>query len=130
MRFESAFRRRRRLIGLAPLIDVVFILLLFFMLTTNFTRWRELPFELPAAASELSPDSVRSLELRADGLLRHGGRAFAGGQREALRAFVAEAPNDIYLIDAAGVPTQALVDWLDRLQFAGAKRLSLANAPP
>ena len=55
MRFESAFRRRRRLIGLAPLIDVVFILLLFFMLTTNFTRWRELPFDLPAAASELSP---------------------------------------------------------------------------
>ena len=129
MRFESAFRRRRRMIGLAPLIDVVFILLLFFMLTTNFTRWREWPFDLRAEGAP-SADHVRMLELRADGLLRHGERAFAGDQREALRTFVAEAPNDSYLIDAADVRTQALVDWLDRLEQAGAKHLSLAGSMP
>lgn len=130
MRLDSAFRRRRRRIGIAPLIDVVFILLLFFMLTTNFTRWRQWPMTVHAEATAARADDVRILRLRADGLLRHGGRAFAGEHREALRAFVREAPTDRYVIDAAGVSTQALVDWLDRLKQAGAGHLSLAESAP
>lgn len=38
-------------IGLAPLIDVVFILLLFFVVTTTFTRETQLKVDLPEAAS-------------------------------------------------------------------------------
>ena len=48
------FRRRQRdnvEIGLAPLIDVVFILLLFFVVTTTFTRETRLKVDLPEAAS-------------------------------------------------------------------------------
>lgn len=123
-------RRRRRAISLAPLIDVVFILLLFFILTTNFTRWRELPVALPAQAEALDLPEVRVLQLAADGVLRHEQRAFAADDATALRAFVAEAPDAAYVIDATGVRTQRLVDWLDRLQAAGATRLSLHDAPP
>lgn len=130
MRLDSAFRRRRRRIGIAPLIDVVFILLLFFMLTTNFTRWRQWPMTVHAEATAARADDVRVLRLRADGLLRHGGRVFAAEHQEALQAFVREAPGDLYVIDAAGVSTQALVDWLDRLKQAGAGRLSLAESVP
>ena len=130
MRLDSAFRRRRRRIGIAPLIDVVFILLLFFMLTTNFTHWRQWPLAVHAEASAAHADEARALRLRGDGLLRHGERAFAGEHQEALRAFVREAPTDLYVIDAAGVSTQTLVDWLDRLKQAGAKRLSLAESAP
>ena len=52
------FRRRRREnvdIGLAPLIDVVFILLLFFVVTPTFTRETQLRVELPEAASGTPP---------------------------------------------------------------------------
>ena len=130
MRLDAAFRRRRRRIGIAPLIDVVFILLLFFMLTTNFTHWRQWPLAVHAEAAAAHPDDdARALRLRADGILRHGERAFAG-DGDALRAFVQEAPTDLYVIDAAGVSTQTLVDWLDRLKQAGAKRLSLAESAP
>ncbi|MCZ6784089.1 MAG: biopolymer transporter ExbD, partial [Proteobacteria bacterium] len=37
MRFEST-RRARRGIGLTPLVDVVFLLLIFFMLASSFSR--------------------------------------------------------------------------------------------
>ena len=48
------FRRKAREsvdINLAPLIDVVFILLLFFVVTTTFTRETQLRVELPEAVS-------------------------------------------------------------------------------
>ena len=123
-------RRRRRAIGLAPLIDVVFILLLFFILTTNFTRWREMPIAMPAQAEALDPPDVRVLGLAADGVLRYGERAFREHDAAALRVFVAEAPDAGYVIDATGVSTQTLVDWLDRLKAAGAARLSLHDEAP
>ena len=49
------FRRKPREnveINLASLIDVVFILLLFFVVTTTFTRETQLKVDLPEAASE------------------------------------------------------------------------------
>ena len=59
------FRRKPREnveIGLAPLIDVVFILLLFFVVTTTFTRETQLRVELPEASSGApAPDSEQKL---------------------------------------------------------------------
>lgn len=40
-------RRRVALLNVTPLIDVVFILLVFFMLTTNFARFRLIGVEAP-----------------------------------------------------------------------------------
>lgn len=49
----------RRRISLTPLIDVVFILLMFFMLTSSFVQWREI--DLPQASvsqqSQIANDS-------------------------------------------------------------------------
>ena len=70
-------RRRREIpsqtpenveIGLAPLIDVVFILLLFFVVTTTFTRETQLKVDLPEAASGTPPQDaeVRQLEVLID----------------------------------------------------------------
>jgi len=65
------FRRRRREnvdIGLAPLIDVVFILLLFFVVTTTFTRETQLRVDLPEAASGTPPEAteIKQLEVVID----------------------------------------------------------------
>lgn len=48
------FRRTRRAevdINLTPLIDVVFLLLIFFMVSTTFTRETQLQLDLPESAS-------------------------------------------------------------------------------
>ena len=53
------FRRKERdnvEIPLVSLIDVVFILLLFFVVTTTFTRETQLKVELPEAASGTPPE--------------------------------------------------------------------------
>jgi biopolymer transport protein ExbD len=49
MRIECT-PRRRTLISLTPLIDVVFILLVFFMLASNFSQLRAIGVTIPAEA--------------------------------------------------------------------------------
>ncbi len=59
--------RPRRVLDLAPLVDVVFLLLLFFLLASDFQRDRALPLEVAAAASAPPADAVTDVELRTDG---------------------------------------------------------------
>ncbi len=47
-------------INLAPLIDVVFILLLFFVVTTTFTRETQLKVDLPEAVSGTPPEVMKT----------------------------------------------------------------------
>lgn len=54
------FRRQRQEeanVNLTPLIDVVFLLLIFFMVSTTFTRETQLKLDLPEAASGEQVDS-------------------------------------------------------------------------
>ncbi|MEM9319592.1 MAG: biopolymer transporter ExbD [Pseudomonadota bacterium] len=48
--------RRRRVISVTSLIDVIFLLLLFFMLTSTFTRFAELPLSAATAGASLAAD--------------------------------------------------------------------------
>jgi biopolymer transport protein ExbD len=61
------FRRRRPRetidVNLVALIDVVFILLLFFIVTTTFTRETQLRVELPQAVTGASADDVGARQL-------------------------------------------------------------------
>jgi biopolymer transport protein ExbD len=60
------FPRRRRAdngINLTPLIDVVFLLLIFFMVTTTFTKETRLLIDLPEASGEVADSSPATLEL-------------------------------------------------------------------
>ncbi len=50
MQDRVLFRPKSRRISLTALIDVVFILLLFFMLTTSFQRWKQLELTVGSAA--------------------------------------------------------------------------------
>jgi biopolymer transport protein ExbD len=70
------FRRNRQRenvdINLASLIDVVFVLLLFFVVTTTFTRETQLRVELPEAASAEQPpvdqDKLVEVTISAEGV--------------------------------------------------------------
>ena len=67
MRFETAARRRRQL-SMTSLIDVIFLLLLFFMLTSTFSRFADV--ELGAGggagpvATDVSPAFVKLSDAR------------------------------------------------------------------
>lgn len=50
-------------VNLTPLIDIVFLLLIFFMVSTTFTRERELTVELPQAVGESSSEAPQYIEI-------------------------------------------------------------------
>jgi len=50
-------------VNLTPLIDVVFLLLIFFMVSTTFTKESHLEIELPEAAGEKSTTESKQIEI-------------------------------------------------------------------
>ena len=69
----SSARRRRTLIRLTPLIDVVFILIVFFMLASSFSDWRAIELTTPeGAATGVSMEGALLVEIRRDGLRLSG----------------------------------------------------------
>jgi biopolymer transport protein ExbD len=113
-------------VSLTPLIDVVFILLVFFMLASSFTDWRSLRLTAAEAGGAAEPGVVGAMlvEVRPGGL-RLAGRAVA---EEALVARLAARPQTRVLVrPAGGVEMQRVVDLLDRLAAAGVARLDLVG---
>ncbi len=72
--------RRRRLddvtVNLTPLIDVVFLLLIFFMVSTTFTRETQLSIDLPEAEGEVKEAQQDEIEI----LISEGGRYRVNGK--------------------------------------------------
>ena len=72
------FRRQHREdigVNLTPLIDVVFLLLIFFMVSTTFTKEARLTIQLPTADVAPSEAPEQSIEISVD---REGGYAING----------------------------------------------------
>jgi len=62
MQFEGS-RRSSHVPNLTPLIDIVFLLLIFFMLTSHFVREDSLNIQLPEAESGQQLDEKKSIEV-------------------------------------------------------------------
>lgn len=68
MQLDRPATPSRKLIGLTPLIDVVFILLLFFMLTSSFIQWQSLDLMVSTGeGSEVSDETPLMLGMTPDG---------------------------------------------------------------
>ena len=128
----SRARPRRTLVSLTPLIDVVFILLVFFMLASSFTNWRSIELDTPVHAGGGSArDKALVIEVRKDGLRLAG----VPITRERLAARVTERVRQqpelkVLIRLAQGVVLQEAIVVLDRLTAAGIKNLSLAGDSP
>ena len=125
------FRRRRKGVRLAPLIDVVFILLLFFMLTTGFVPWRQIPVSFPTPAADADVAELRVVQVVEGGILVVDGARYRTDDATALRALVREQPDAVYAVRAyPAMRTQTLVTVVDRLRQAGATQVSLVKTQP
>lgn len=120
----------RALISLTPLIDVVFILLVFFMLASNLTRWTTVDLETAAGRSAApSTEAAVVLSLRDDGTLEWGGAAIDPETLESRLAEVAatDAERRVVVRPDAGVPLQRVVTVLDGVGRAGLTRVTLVR---
>ena len=133
------FRRKPREnveINLASLIDVVFILLLFFVVTTTFTRETQLKVDLPEAASGTPPQDaeVRQLEVLIDvaGNYSLNGKALLKSDLNSLMAALSkESGGDNRLpmvISADGkTPHQAVITAMDAAGKLGFAQLRITT---
>lgn len=131
-------RHRRAIVALTPLIDVVFILLVFFMLAANLQR-PETRLLMPGGAG--TGDSVEdalAYQVTSRGLVPVEAAATAGSPRaetetaasiaakwEALPPAAEGQPPALTLKADEGVGLQALLDAIERLEAAGVDEIQL-----
>ena len=87
------FRRQRREevgINLTPLIDVVFLLLIFFMVSTTFTRETQLSIDLPEAEGKAVEVNDEQIEILIDeaGSYRINGKGLVDNRMRTLQAAI------------------------------------------
>ena len=118
---------RRRGISLTPLIDVVFILLVFFMLASSFLDWRHISLQTPAGPAGGSAMTGALLVQVGSDSVRLAGESL---DLDALVERVARQLQDdpdrrVLVAPGQGVSLQRAVTVLDRLAAAGATDISL-----
>ena len=129
-RFRQRPRRRAR-ISLTPLIDVVFILLVFFMLASSFLDERAIKVGAPAAAlGGSSLEGALLVELRRDGLRLARERVALPQLMARLGEHAARNPRQRVLIKPApGVSLQDAVTLLDQVSASGLSDVSFVRDP-
>ena len=130
-------RRKRELeLSMTPMIDVVFLLLIFFMVTTSFNRETELKVSLPEAnGSEVTEKKNIRLTIDANGLFFINNKQLVNQNSETLKAALRQAAGDSrkqqFVIHADGkTPHQAVVTALDVAGDLGFKRITFAAIQP
>lgn len=127
MEFERVTRRKMRALNLTPLIDILFILIIFFMLTTSFMKIESMELNLPgagAAKSAVKQEVVRVF-LSANGDVTLGSRKLSADDlSESLSRMIDTNPDiRVMLLTADGVTMQQLVSVMDRVYMIGGKSL-------
>jgi biopolymer transport protein ExbD len=122
---------------LTPLIDTMFLLVIFFMLSATFSRHAEISVELPeASARPEAEQGARTAEIVIDAR----GRYYMGGHRlpnstsaikSALEHAAGQGSRPPLIISAdADTPHHSVVTAMDAAQQAGFLRLSIATVQP
>lgn len=121
-------------VNLTPLIDVVFLLLIFFMVSTTFTRETQLEVDLPQADNSAEVSQQRPLEvvITAEGEYRVNGEGLVNSQARTLRMALTKASGENYsqplTISAdAQTPHQAVVTAMDVAGGLGFTKLSITT---
>ncbi|PFG09086.1 ExbD/TolR family protein [Marinobacter sp. LV10MA510-1] len=130
-------RQRSQQIGmdLTPLIDVVFLLLIFFMVSTTFTRESHLQVELPqASGNPAAPTEAEQIDvvISADGQYLLNDKPLVNNRRETLERGIRElvdADTSLpFIITAdARTPHEFVVRAMDAAGRLGYAKLSITT---
>ena len=133
------FQRRRApemSVDLTPLIDVVFLLLIFFMVTTTFVQEGRLSLELPEADTEAVTEPAEPVQVLVsqEGDYAVNGRPLADRGIDTVRAALRDASNDdatlpMVITSDGGAPLQAVVRVMDAAGQLGFERIRIATQP-
>lgn len=121
-------RRRRSVVGLTSLIDVIFLLLLFFMLSSTFSRYSQLDLGVAGAGTGGGERPKLLVSVAPEGLLRLNGRQTdLESMPAAIEDFVSKGVTTAVVVPKGDVTLQSLVAALESLKKTGLQSVSLAN---
>ena len=123
-------------INLTPLIDVVFLLLIFFMVSTSFKKETRVSIELPQANGEQMESPEESIEVA----ISKSGEIFVNGNGlvnrelntiiEAIKQSSTDNQTPVIISADAAAPYQAVITVMDAAGQAGFKNLTLPTLRP
>jgi biopolymer transport protein ExbD len=134
------FRRQHRdelAINLTPLIDVVFLLLIFFMVSTTFTRETQLTIDLPEAQGQPKETVEEQIEILVDesGSYRVNGEALVDNRMRTLQAAIykisaGDTTRPMTISADADAAHQYVVQAMDAAGQMGFVHLSITTRQP
>ena len=123
-------------INLTPLIDVVFLLLIFFMVSTTFDTTSQLKINLPEASQTQSPQTAQKILLMIDarGNFFVNSRELTNSKSATLKAALERSLTDgmipVVIQSDAASPVQSLVTAMDVVGQLGFPQVSIATTRP
>ena len=134
MNLRPGSSEKRVELNITPLIDVVFLLLIFFMVSTTFNRESELQINLPKASpgSVDLPEELVEIVIAKDGSYVIGGKALPDQHpmtvQQALSDAVGEHTERTVVLRAdAETPHQAVITAMDAARKLGISGLTFAT---
>ena len=136
MNLRPGYKEENVEVNLTPLIDVVFLLLIFFMVSTTFDRHARLKVSLPESSAKASQQQVEPLVLSIDARGNYflNERQLVNKQLDTLKQAIRKTVGEqditqvaIVLRADANTPHQAVVRAMDAASQLGMTRLSIAT---
>ncbi|MDX1268631.1 MAG: biopolymer transporter ExbD [Oceanisphaera sp.] len=133
--------RRQKLedvtVNLTPLIDVVFLLLIFFMVSTTFTKENRINLELPQAKGEPASAEQQTLEVIIDAQGRYSiaSKPLVSSSLDSLMVALktlsdGDTSHGIIITADAKAPHQSVITAMDAAGQVGFASLSLTTREP
>ncbi len=133
IRSSRRVRTGRSEVNMTPIIDMVFILLIFFIVTTSFVREAGVEVDRPSAeTAQTKAQASVILGLTEQGLVFAEGRSLdIRSVRAYMERFLSENPEGsaVIVADKSSL-TGILVQVLDQCRLAGVKNISVAARKP
>lgn len=123
-------------INLTPLIDVVFLLLIFFMVSTSFKKESKISLDLPEASGDALEAQENALEINVNqaGDVYVNGLGITNRQiqtiKDAIKTASADPTVSVIISADAEAPYQSVISVMDAAGQLGYNNLTLATQQP
>ncbi|MDP5212229.1 biopolymer transporter ExbD [Pseudoalteromonas tunicata] len=126
---QKRLEQQQQHIDLSPLLDVVFILLIFFIVTTVFVKETGVEVDKPQALSsqKLERNVIMIAITNSGEVIYDNSNITVAGVRNTVSQLLKNRPQPVVIQADKQVPTELLVQVIDESKLAGASSVNIAT---
>ncbi|ATC96316.1 ExbD/TolR family protein [Pseudoalteromonas tunicata] len=126
---QKRLEQQQQHIDLSPLLDVVFILLIFFIVTTVFVKETGVEVDKPQALSsqKLERNVIMIAITNSGEVIYDNSNITVSGVRNTVSQLLKNRPQPVVIQADKQVPTELLVQVIDESKLAGASSVNIAT---